>query len=79
MTLIDKVRAYLLEEEFTVNIFKGKVNVVNYTNIDHFDFNKVIIRYKEGFLKITGKDLVVSRLLKDEVLIVGNIQKIELG
>lgn len=76
--MINKIRGYLLEEEFTVNIFKNKINVVNYTNIDHFDFNKVVIRYKEGILKIIGNDLVVSKLLNDEILIIGEIHKIEL-
>lgn len=79
MKMINKVRSYLLEEEFTVNIFKNKVNVINYTNIDHFDINKVVIRHSDGILKITGRNLVVSKLLIDEVLITGDIQNIELG
>ncbi len=76
--MINKIREYLLEEEFTVNLFKNKINIVNYTNIDHFDINKVVIRYKEGILKIIGNDLVVSKLLNDEILIIGEIHKIEL-
>lgn len=79
MKMINKVRSYLLEEEFTVNIFKNKVNVINYTNIDHFDINKVVIRHDDGILKITGRNLAVSKLLIDEVLITGDIQNIELG
>ncbi len=78
MSLINKVRAYLLEEEFTVNVFKNKVNVVNYTSIDHFDINKVVIRHDQGILVVTGNNLVVSKLLSDEVLITGDIQNIEL-
>ncbi|MDD2518871.1 MAG: YabP/YqfC family sporulation protein [Bacilli bacterium] len=77
--MINKLRSYLLEEEFTINIFKNKVNVVNYLNIDHFDINKVVIRHDEGILKIIGNNLVVSKLLGDEVLITGDIKNIELG
>ncbi len=77
--MINRLRTYLLEEEFTVNILKNKVNVVNYTNIDHFDINKVVIRYDSGVLNITGRNLVVSKLLNDEVLITGDIKNIELG
>ncbi|MDD2181488.1 MAG: YabP/YqfC family sporulation protein [Bacilli bacterium] len=79
MNLINRMRSYLLEEEFAVNILKNKVNIINYINIDHFDINKVVIRHSEGFLKIMGKNLVVSKLLGDEVLITGDIQNIELG
>ncbi|NLM62900.1 MAG: hypothetical protein GX190_01115 [Mollicutes bacterium] len=77
--MINWLRSYLLEEEFAVTILKNKVNVVNYTNIDHFDINKVIIKYNNGILKITGNNLVVSKLLNDEILITGDIKNIELG
>lgn len=78
MSIINRFRNYLLEEEFTVNIYKNKVNVVNYISIDHFDSEKVIIRHADGFLNINGKNLIVSCMLKDEVLIIGDILKIEL-
>lgn len=77
--MINWLRSYLLEEEFAINILKNKVNVVNYINIDHFDANKVVIRYDGGILKITGNNLVVSKLMNDEVLITGDIKNIELG
>lgn len=79
MNLLNRFRNYLLEEEFVVNIQKDRVNVVNYINIDHFDTNKIIIRYDGGLLTVNGKNLVVSKLLNDEVLITGNIKNVELG
>lgn len=78
MNIIKNFRNYILEEEFVINISKNKVNIVNYINIDHFDSNKIIIRYDNGSLIITGKNLVVSKLLRDEVLITGSIVNIEL-
>lgn len=79
MKIIEQFRDFVLEEEFRINIYKDKVHITNYKNIDHFDNNKVVIKYSEGNLVITGKELVVSRLLVDEVLIVGKIKGIELG
>ena len=79
MNLLNRFRSYLLEEEFVVNIQKDKVNVVNYINIDHFDTNKIIIRYDGGLLIVNGDNLVVSKLLNDEILITGNIKNVELG
>ena len=51
---------------------------VNLYSIGHFDSNKVIIRYDKGTLVITGENLVVSKLMHDEVLVLGNIKNIEL-
>ena len=78
MNYKDKFRAYLKEEEFKIIILKNKVNVVNYESIGHFDSNKVMIRYDEGTLIIGGNNLVVSKLLNDEVLVTGIIKTLEL-
>ncbi|MEG0826632.1 MAG: YabP/YqfC family sporulation protein [Bacilli bacterium] len=78
MQIVNNLRNYLLEEELKINVFKNKVNIVNYTNIDHFDNNKVIIKHKEGSILINGEKLVVSKLLIDEVLVEGLIKSIEL-
>ncbi|NLL44122.1 MAG: hypothetical protein GX247_00440 [Mollicutes bacterium] len=78
MKLIDRFRNYILEEEFTINIYPNKINIVNYTSINHFDNHKVVIRHKDGEVIINGNNLVVSRLLLDEILITGDVKNIEL-
>ena len=78
MKLFNDLRSYLLEEELKINVFKNKVNISNYTNIDHFDDNSVIVRHKDGKVLIKGNSLVVSKLVDNEVLIEGKINQIEL-
>lgn len=78
MKLINSFRNYILDEEFKINIFKDKVNVVNYTDIINFTPKEVTIKYDGGLLLIIGNNLSISRLLIDEVLVTGNIEKIEL-
>ncbi len=78
MQIIKNLRSYLLEDEFQIRILNGKVNVVNYDSIGHFDSNKVILKYEAGSVIITGNHLVVSKLLTDEILVTGDIKNIEL-
>lgn len=78
MKLINTFRNYILDEEFKINIFKDKVNVVNYKDIVNFTPKEVTIKYDGGLLLIIGNNLSISRLLIDEVLVTGNIEKIEL-
>ena len=78
MKLINSFRNYILDEEFKINILKNKVNVVNYTDIVNFTSKEVTIKYDGGLLLIIGDNLSISRLLIDEVLVTGNIEKIEL-
>ena len=75
--MLKDLRTYILENEFKINILTGKVNIVNYTEIDHFDDTKVIIRYDKGIVKIKGENLTISKLLNDELLILGQIKVVE--
>ena len=71
------LRNYILENDFKIIYISDKLDIVNYTDISHFDNNKIIINYKDGSVLISGKSLVVSKLLKDELLIEGSIDKLE--
>lgn len=77
MNLLNNVRSFLLEEEFQVHIYSGKVDIINYTNIGHFDSTKVIVYHAQGNIEIKGEKLVVSKLLNDEILVMGVIKNIE--
>ncbi len=76
---INKLRTYILETDFRINIVNNKVNIVNYEEIDHFDSNKIIVRHNRGRVIISGNNLIVTRLLKDEILIEGKIKLIEMN
>lgn len=78
MGIINNFRSFLLEDNFEIHIYKNKIDVLNYSSIGHFDSNKVIVYSDSGYITINGNDLVVTRLMKDEVLITGNITGIEL-
>ena len=75
----DKLRTYIMEDEFEVKLLNNRINILNYGTIDHLDSNKIIIRYKQGKITINGNNLVLSKLLKDELLIMGKIKNIDLG
>lgn len=55
----------------------NKIDIINYKNIDHFDDNKIIIKLDNYNIFIYGENLIISRLVSDEVLISGNINKLE--
>lgn len=75
--MLKNLRTYILENEFKINIFIGKIDIVNYIEIDHFDDTKVMVRYENGLVVIKGENLTISKLLNDELLILGKIKSIE--
>ena len=76
--MFKKLKDYILETEFKLTLLDGKVGIVNYMDIDHFDDNKIIIRYSKGTVIIKGEDLIISKLLTDEILILGKIKGLEI-
>ena len=75
------LRSYILDTEFKVTILNGRINIVNFSELGHFDNNKVIVRFFKNNnthnLVIKGRNLVVSKLKSNEVLIEGVIDNLE--
>lgn len=74
---IHKFNDYLLEKKFNMNITNNYIEILNYLSIDHFDSNLIIIKYLNGIIKIIGNNLIIKRLLKDFIIVKGDIKKIE--
>ena len=58
---------------------KDYINVINYDEILDFSNNEISIKYDSGIMIIKGKDLVVSKMLDDELLIKGQVKSISYG
>ena len=75
--MIKEIREYILDNKFKINIYEDKVNIVNYKDIDHFDDKIIIVKYEKGVLIVKGENLIITKLLEDELLIDGIIRNIE--
>lgn len=73
----NNLRTYILENEFKITILTGRIDIVNYLEIDHFDDTKIIVRFEKGIVIIKGENLTISKLLNDELLILGKIKAVE--
>ena len=56
----------------------NKVNVVNFTKLGTFDDTQIILYNKDKKIIISGKKLVISKLVTDEILVEGLINNIKL-
>ncbi|MCI7241503.1 MAG: YabP/YqfC family sporulation protein [Bacilli bacterium] len=78
MKIFDRLNNYINENNFKITIGINYVNVVNYTLVLDFNSNLVSIKYNNGIVDISGTNLVVNKMLKDEILVTGNIENIKL-
>ncbi len=71
------IRSFFVDEEFKLIYLPQQIDIINYQEIISFDEETIRIQYRDGTLIVSGSHLVISKLLVDEVLIEGEISKIE--
>lgn len=78
MKLLDRMNNYINESEYKIIIKNNMVNIINYNKILDFNATKISVRHSKGITDIIGKNLVVNKMLNDEILITGIITNINL-
>ena len=76
MELFTNIKDYISENNYKITITNNVINIVNYIEIKEFSSTKIIIKYKNGYTTIDGKSLVISKMLDNEILIMGSINSI---
>lgn len=76
--MLNNLRSFINDNEWRINIYEGKINIVNYDDVISLEDNRISIKYKKGMIIIKGDNLSVNKLLDNEILITGNIKNLEL-
>ena len=76
--MINKLVNYIKDDSLKIKYFNNSVNIVNFDSILEIKDNNIIIMKDKKSIVIKGSDLKLNKLLDNEVLITGIINKIEL-
>ena len=77
--MINNLINYIKNEEFVINLWKNKINIVNFKEIVILEEDKIVITSPNGKVTIRGNNLSINKLLDNELLITGTFNSIELG
>ena len=75
--VIRSLKNYVFENKLKITILTDMVDIENFDEIDHFDDNKIMVRYNNKIIIVKGINLIISKLLENELLISGKIDGIE--
>ena len=75
--MFERVNNFLNDREFRFTIYENKIYIINFKRIISLEENNVTLQSNRKKLHITGKNLIVRKLLEEEILITGTISKIE--
>ena len=79
MRIMNRLDNYLSDREYRIIVKDNEINIVNYDEIIDFTLEKISVKYKNKIITIEGKKLVISKMVKDEVLITGDISIIRIN
>ena len=78
MKLISKIDRYLEDKNYEIIIKENKVNIINFKEIIDFSSNQISLKCDNNIINIEGKNLIISKMLDNELLVTGTIYNIRI-
>lgn len=79
MRLISKLDRYLEDKNYEIIIKDNSINIINFKEIIDFSTNKISLRSEKKTIIIEGKNLIIAKMLDEEVLINGIIFNVRIN
>lgn len=76
--MLRNLREYIAPDELKITMTMDKVNILNYDRLRDITDKEISFSKNNKKVKVVGKDLKLNKLLDQEVLIIGNIKKVEI-
>ena len=74
--LVRVLSDYVNDKKFSIIYKNNKLDIINYSKILDFSDTKISINYFDDIFIIIGTNLVISKMMEEELLITGNIESI---
>ena len=78
MKIFDRIDNYLVDKEYKIIIKKNYLDIINYEEVNDFSDIEIKIKHKDGITKIIGDNLVISKMLDEEIIIMGNVIRLDI-
>lgn len=75
--MLDRLYEYVSDNQFRFTVYDNYFHVVNFKRILSLEENYISVLSNNKKITITGSNFILNKLVDDELLITGNITKIE--
>ena len=79
MRLISKLDRYLEDKNYQIIIKENQVNIINFKEVIDFSTDKISLKCDNKIINIEGKNLIISKMLDEELLITGIIYNLRIN
>ena len=75
--MFNKISNYINDKEFKFTVYENKIHIINFNKIITLEDNYISILSINKKINIKGLNLILIKLIDNELLIKGNISNIE--
>lgn len=75
--MLNNLREYIDSKELKITILENRVNIINYDKLRDINDKEIVLTKDRKKIKILGKRLKLNKLIENEVLVLGLIEKVE--
>jgi len=75
--MFDIIKHYLKNEDYFISLYKNNVYFYKYIEIIKFTDKEICVKFDKFIINVIGSNLSIKRMEKIELLINGNILKVE--
>lgn len=76
--MLEKISNFVNDKEFRFTIYENQIHIINYKKIISLEDDKIIIQGNQKIINIKGNNFKLEKLLNEELLCIGQVQRIEL-
>ena len=76
---MNRLDNYLYDREYKITVKENYVDIVNYDEIVDFTLTKISVRYNNKIIIVEGNNLTISKMIDNEVLVMGLVTSIRIN
>ena len=77
--MMNRLSEYINSKDLEIHYNNNRINIINLDELVLLTDNKIVILKDKKIINIKGNNLILLKLLDNEVLIGGNIKNIDIG
>ena len=75
--MLDIIKHYLKDEDYFISLYKNNIYFYKYIDILKFTENLISVKFDKFIINVSGDNLCIKKMEKSELLVSGNIMKVE--
>lgn len=75
--MLEKIRDFIKDDKFEMILKEKNLYITNYKRLISLEENLISFDTRQKRIKVHGNNLITKKILEKELLIIGNINRIE--